>query len=577
MYRFSRFTFFQKNLIFSVSSILVIGIVLITACYFIQENVMRQSLLQQASGVSQFGFQLFQPDEFKQVFTNSDQKSEQQKKAIETFEYLQRNPNIAQAYILGTEVIDTNKLLVVSVPQHVIEAGAVPGQLLEQPPVILNAVEQLQKTKKTTFTGIYTDPFGTWVTVMEPILDENNHVYAYLGLDLDASLVKDGQHELLLWSSITLAALVILMIIVQFFTLKKLLSPVKVIEKAIHEVSTGNFNISLHINTNDEFGELSQHFNHMTHEIREIIKGIQKHSEQAARSSELLSSSVEQNIQMVNENTSIIQGMAVDADSQMRGAIESAKAMDEMALGIQQISATASDVSAASLGTTEQAEKGNQAIQNAVSQIDSIRQSVSDTSSVVQMLGERSTEIVRIVDVITGISSQTNLLALNAAIEAARAGEAGRGFAVVADEVRKLAELSEESARQIAALIEDIRKETLHAVRAMTSVDEEVNTGITVVKEAGEAFNQILKEIHLVSGQIQELSAISEQISAATEEVAATIDGAAEIAKKTAQNSKNIALSSEEQLVSMKSLASSADHLSQMANELNGLISKFKV
>lgn len=495
MYRFSRFTFFQKNLIFSVSSILVIGIVLITACYFIQENVMRQSLLQQASGVLQFGFQLFQPDEFKQMFTNPDQKSEQQKKAMETFENLQRNPNIAQAYILGTEVRDNNKLLVVSVPQHVIDAGAAPGQLLEQPPVILNAVEQLQKTKKTTFTGIYTDPFGTWVTVMEPILDENEHVYAYLGLDLDASLVKDGQHELLLWSSITLAALVILMIIVQFFTLKKLLSPVKVIEKAIHEVSTGNFNISLHINTNDEFGELSQHFNHMTQEIREIIKGIQKHSEQAARSSELLSSSIEQNIQMVNENTSVIQGMAVDADSQMTGAIESARAMDEVAFGIQQISTTASDVSAASLGTSEQAEKGNLAIQNAVSQIDSIRQSVSDTSSVVQMLGERSTEIVRIIDVITGISSQTNLLALNAAIEAARAGEAGRGFAVVADEVRKLAEQSEESARQIAALIDDIQKETLHAVRAMTSVDEEVNAGMKVVKQAGDAFNQILKEI----------------------------------------------------------------------------------
>ncbi|QQE73984.1 HAMP domain-containing protein [Brevibacillus composti] len=538
---------------------------------------MRQSLLQQASGVLQFGFQLFQPDEFKQVFTNPDQKSEQQKKAMETFENLQRNPNIAQAYILGTEVRDNNKLLVVSVPQHVIDAGAAPGQLLEQPPVILNAVEQLQKTKKTTFTGIYTDPFGTWVTVMEPILDENEHVYAYLGLDLDASLVKDGQHELLLWSSITLAALVILMIIVQFFTLKKLLSPVKVIEKAIHEVSTGNFNISLHINTNDEFGELSQHFNHMTQEIREIIKGIQKHSEQAARSSELLSSSIEQNIQMVNENTSVIQGMAVDADSQMTGAIESARAMDEVAFGIQQISTTASDVSAASLGTSEQAEKGNLAIQNAVSQIDSIRQSVSDTSSVVQMLGERSTEIVRIIDVITGISSQTNLLALNAAIEAARAGEAGRGFAVVADEVRKLAEQSEESARQIAALIDDIQKETLHAVRAMTSVDEEVNAGMKVVKQAGDAFNQILKEIHLVSGQIQELSAISEQISSATQEVAATIDGAAEIAKKTAQSSINIASSSEQQLLSMKNLASSADHLSQMANELNGLISKFKV
>ena len=194
----------------------------------------------------------------------------------------------------------------------------------------------------------------------------------------------------------------------------------------------------------------------------------------------------------------------------------------------------------------------------------------------IQSLHKRSKEVSSILDVITGIANQTNLLALNAAIEAARAGEHGKGFAVVADEVRKLAEQSQQSAKEILTIIQGIEHDTESSVHIMSRVTDDVQAGVKVSNEAIEKFNQILQSTKEITPQMEEVSAIAQQISAAVQEVSATANELAIIAQANAATSEEVAAATEEQLASMEEISSSARALSAMAEELREILSHFK-
>jgi methyl-accepting chemotaxis protein len=327
----------------------------------------------------------------------------------------------------------------------------------------------------------------------------------------------------------------------------------------------------------DEIGQLTNVINDMGDNLKALIKQVSESSEHVAASSEELSASAEETSQATNQVATTIQDVANGSETMVHGAQESSRAMEEMSIGIQRIAENSSSVSESSIEATEQAKQGNETIKKAVAQMNEVTVLVSDTSTSVKLLGERSQEIGKIIEVITDISEQTNLLALNAAIEAARAGEHGKGFAVVADEVRKLAEQSKDSADQISSLVLKVQEDTTNTVSATTKVTTGVESGTNLVKEAGEAFGRIVQAIDVVASQIQEVSAVSQQMSASSEQVSASVSETANIAQESATQTQTIAASTEEQLASMEEITSSAESLSQMAQELQEAVSKFKV
>lgn len=225
----------------------------------------------------------------------------------------------------------------------------------------------------------------------------------------------------------------------------------------------------------------------------------------------------------------------------------------------------------------DRANDGGQTIELAIAQMGKIETTVNSSAQVVSKLGERSKEIGQIVATISGIAGQTNLLALNAAIEAARAGEQARGFTVVAEEVRKLAEQSQEATKKIAVLIGEIQGDTDNAVVAMNNGTREVKSGADVVDSAGIAFREIVNLVSEVSSQVREISAAMQQMAAGSQQIISSVNKIDELGKKSIGETQNVSAAAEEQLVAMEEIASSSQVLAKLADELQTSVAGFQV
>ncbi|WP_312114262.1 methyl-accepting chemotaxis protein [Brevibacillus reuszeri] len=371
---------------------------------------------------------------------------------------------------------------------------------------------------------------------------------------------------------------IVLAILIGYFGSRMISRPIVAISLAAERIAQGDLTAEeLRFKNKDEIGSLAASFNRMADNLRDLVRQISISSEHVTMSSEELTASAGQSTQASETITMTIQEVTTNTEMQARSVGESVIAINEMSSGVEQIASSAQYTSALSVQTSQKALEGNKAIQTTVKQMDSIHETMNHLAISVTEMEEHSKEIEQIVEAITAISAQTNLLALNAAIEAARAGEQGRGFAVVADEVRKLAEQSTHSAEKIVNLVSTIKNHTHKVVASMEMGMKEVDSGIQVVHAAGQLFEQIKSDIDAVSGQVQEISAASQQITASTEQIVHAIEEISEGSKVVATESQNVSASAEEQLAAMEEISSSASSLTKMAEDLQHVVGKFKV
>jgi methyl-accepting chemotaxis protein len=370
-------------------------------------------------------------------------------------------------------------------------------------------------------------------------------------IDFDISTTNADLRRLIISSIIQIVVSQIIILIVINFILNRLVSkPVNDIKSAIIGLSNDNdFTRRVSVKSVDEVGQAAQSLNGLMENLQAVFRQLHDGIEKVAESSGALSSYSEE--------------VAVGSAGQSQATSVMAATVSQVTFGTSMVSAGASEASRLSSETTAYSEKGGKIIHRAAEEMMKIAETVRMTSNSIASLGEQSNQISSIVNVIKEIADQTNLLALNAAIEAARAGEQGRGFAVVADEVRKLAERTAKATQQVTVMIAGIQSSSHSVVDSMTGMVNQAEGGVALAREAGEAISEIKSETDQVTSYVKDISNSLEEQGKASDEIAAQID---KVSQMTDTNSR-----------AAKQASAAASDLAQLANEMRVIVEKFKV
>lgn len=484
--------------------------------------------------------------------------------------------SVGQAYVMGPKTNEKGEPQIVALSTKVAESLNVkPGDYFDMPDRWMNAYHKAMDTKKAQMTEVYKDDLGSWVTILEPITDQEKNIIAVVAADVDASIVPSTKQKFIIQGLIFISISLVIAIVIQFFIVRSSLAPLQELREGLRKVGEGDLSIQLRERP-DDIGIINAYFNTTIEKFKSIIDKVKQTAEQVSSSSQELSASTEENSMAVQEIASSMEGLNEGAQSQEVSVQKCLHIVHEMGSKIEEITGAAKQVANASEGMEQHSVEGNEVIDQIINQMNLIQSAVQDLSSIIYSLENRSKQISDIVTVITGISNQTNLLALNASIEASRAGEAGRGFAVVADEVRKLAEQTEASAKDIAKLIGETQAETEEAVVSMQKGSKEVESGITLVQSSGAFFEKISQSAQSVTNQVKDVSSNSNDILQSSHGIAQVVDELSHIAKTYANSSSNVEESMKEQEMSVQDIAELATSLSWLAQELQELIGEFK-
>jgi methyl-accepting chemotaxis protein len=351
--------------------------------------------------------------------------------------------------------------------------------------------------------------------------------------------------------------------------------------------------------------EAAKQLSRASEQAGQATQQIASTSQQVAKGASEQSSSLQNTTRAMEQLASAIEQISKGAQEQSKGVEKTLTNVKEVSASVVQVSSSARAASDAMTAAGAAAQKGEQKAQQTVGGMEKIKEAIGVASEKVTRLGEQSGEIDKIVATIDDIAAQTNLLALNAAIEAARAGEQGRGFAVVADEVRKLAERSLGATKEIADLIIGIQKGVSEAVKAMEDGNHEIESGYKLAADAGASLTEIVSQAEKVGRQVEqisgastgltklseellkvaeEISSVVEENTAATEEMAASsdqvsksVESVAGVAEENGAATEQVSASAQEMSAQVEQVVASAQSLSQMADELTQAVSVFKL
>ena len=411
-----------------------------------------------------------------------------------------------------------------------------------------------------------------------PIKDKSGKVIGMLFVGLPSKSLDDVKNNLIISIVIAMAVIIAVLGGVSWVLIGKQMKKLVDVSDAVGKVAAGNLAIQdLEITSEDEIGTLSKDVNEMKKKLRSLLRGVMEMCERVAASSEELTASADQTLNSINQVASNTVDL-VEYSSNQSGTVEKLQGViDDMGEKINELHAGAKNMDSAAKTSQQRAVDGKQKVDFAINQIRTIEKQVNKSAEVVDTLGKRSEEIGTIVDTISEIADQTNLLALNAAIEAARAGEHGRGFTVVSEEVRKLAEQSATAAKNISELIKHIQNETASAVEEMKLGNASVKEGAESVLATGDAFKIIEEQVYKLNENVQRSIGHIDAVNSTSQAILDAIGSVKNISQKSAEEAQNISASTEEQAATMQEMSDASRQLAELAQKLQNEVNQFKI
>lgn len=342
----------------------------------------------------------------------------------------------------------------------------------------------------------------------------------------------------------------VLAIIIVYLLTRLIVNPINKLKSNIEYIEqNSDLQQLIDISTNDEIGKTAIAFNAMLEKFQALIQQITSSTTQLATASEQVSS-------VANESAQNIERQIQETD-------QVATAINQMTSTVQEVASSATSAANAAQSADNESKGGKSVVMNTMQVIEDLASEVENTSTIIQQVEEDSDNIGNILDVIKGIAEQTNLLALNAAIEAARAGEQGRGFAVVADEVRTLASRTQDSTNEIQEMIEKLQSGSRKAVAAMEKGREKATTGVEQAKEASDALEAITRSVETINEMNTQIASAAEEQSSVAEEINKNIINIRDVSEQTASGSAQT--------------TSTSQQLASLSTQLQSLVAQFKV